>query len=122
MGNDPDKIARMAKINQFHVSLFAYFLGRLKATREGDGSLLDHSLVLYGSGMGTPNVHDHTNLPILVAGGAAGRMKGGRHIKYEQPAPWRTCPDTAGQSRGPRGPCSPTATAEIDGLFEPLPM
>jgi hypothetical protein len=86
-GNDPDKIARMAKINQFHVSLFAYFLERLKATREGDGSLLDHSLVLYGSGMGNPNVHDHTNLPIIVAGGAAGKMKGGRHIKYDQPTP-----------------------------------
>jgi hypothetical protein len=86
-GNDPDKIARMAKINQFHVSLFAYYLERLKATREGDGSLLDHSLVLYGSGMGNPNVHDHTNLPIIVAGGAAGNMKGGRHIKYDQPTP-----------------------------------
>ena len=86
-GNDPDKIARMAKINQFHVSLFAYFLERLKATPEGDGSLLDHSLVLYGSGMGNPNVHDHTNLPIIVAGGAAGRMKGGRHIKYDKPTP-----------------------------------
>ena len=89
-GNDPDKIARMAKINQFHVSLFAYFLERLKATREGDGSLLDHSLVLYGSGMGNPNVHDHTNLPIIVAGGAAGNMKGGRHIGMTSPLRWRT--------------------------------
>src|SRR5207247_2227865 len=86
-GNDPEKIARMAKINQFHVSLFAYFLERLKATREGDGSLLDHSLLLYGSGMGNPNVHDHVNLPIVVAGGAAGRMKGARHIKYAEPVP-----------------------------------
>src|SRR5256886_13089495 len=66
-GNDPDKIARMAKINQFHVSLFAEFLGKLKATPEGNGTLLDHSLYLYGSGIGNPNVHDHTNLPILVA-------------------------------------------------------
>ena len=70
-GNDPAKIARMAKINAFHVSLFAEFLAKLKATPEGDGTLLDHSLYLYGSGMGNPNVHDHTNLPILVAGGAA---------------------------------------------------
>ena len=67
----------MAKINAFHVSLFAYFLEKLKATPEGDGSLLDHGLFLYGSGMGNPNVHDHVNLPILVAGGAAGRVKGG---------------------------------------------
>jgi Protein of unknown function (DUF1552) len=85
-GNDPDKIARMAKINAFHVSLFAYFLEKLKATPEGDGTLLDHSLYLYGSGMGNPNVHDHVNLPILVAGGA-GKVKGGRHIKYPEPTP-----------------------------------
>ena len=85
-GNDPDKIARMAKINAFHVSLFAYFLEKLKSTPEGDGSLLDHSLYLYGSGMGNPNVHDHVNLPILVAGGT-GRIAGGRHIKYAEPKP-----------------------------------
>ena len=86
-GNDPAKVARMAKINAFHVSLFAYFLEKLKSTPEGDGSLLDHSLYLYGSGMGNPNVHDHVNLPILVAGGGAGRLKGGRHIKYAEPTP-----------------------------------
>ena len=86
-GNDPDKIARMAKINAFHVSLFAYFLEKLKSTPEGNGSLLDHALYLYGSGMGNPNVHDHVNLPILVAGGSAGRVKGGRHIKYAEPTP-----------------------------------
>ena len=86
-GNDPDKIARMAKINAFHVSLFAYYLEKLKATPEGDGTLLDHSLILYGSGMGNPNIHDHTNLPILVAGGGAGGMKGGRHLRYEEPTP-----------------------------------
>jgi hypothetical protein len=86
-GNDPEKIARMAKINAFHVSLFAYFLEKLKSTPEGEGSLLDHVLYLYGSGMGNPNVHDHVNLPILVAGGGAGRVKGGRHIKYAEPTP-----------------------------------
>ena len=77
-GNDPEKIAKVAKINQFHVSLFAEFLKKMAATPEGDGSLLDHSLYLYGSGMGNPNVHDHQNLPIIVAGGAAGNMRGGR--------------------------------------------
>ena len=86
-GNDPDKIARMAKINEFHVSLFAEFLEKLKNTKEGDGSLLDHSLFLYGSGIGNPNLHDHTKLPIIVAGGAAGNMKGGRHIKFDKPTP-----------------------------------
>ncbi len=86
-GNDPEKVARMAKINAFHVSLFAYFLEKLKATPEGNGTLLDHALYLYGSGMGNPNIHDHVNLPILVAGGAAGRHKGARHIKYAEPTP-----------------------------------
>ena len=86
-GNDPEKIAKVAKINHFHVSLFAEFLQKLKQTPEGNGSLLDHSLYLYGSGMGNPNVHDHTNLPIIVAGGAAGNMRGGRHIQYETPTP-----------------------------------
>src|SRR5204862_2213887 len=86
-GNDPDKIARMAKINAFHVSLFSYYLERLKATPDGEGSLLDHTMVLYGSGIGNPNIHDHTNLPILVAGGAAGGMKGDRHIKFDKPTP-----------------------------------
>src|SRR4029434_2821700 len=84
-GNDPEKIAKVAKINAFHVSLFAYFLEKLKSTPEGEGSLLEHSFYLYGSGMGNPNVHDHVNLPILVAGGGAG--KGGRHIKYAEPTP-----------------------------------
>jgi uncharacterized protein DUF1552 len=86
-GNNPDKIARMAKINTFHVSLLAYYLEKLRSTPDGGGTLLDHSVVLYGSGMGNPNVHDHVNLPIIVAGGGAGRMKGGRHITYAEPTP-----------------------------------
>ncbi len=86
-GNDPQKIARMAKINAFHVSLFAYFLEKLKSTPEADGSLLDHSLYLYGSGMGDPNVHNHVNLPILVAGGGVHGLKGARHVKYAEPTP-----------------------------------
>ena len=86
-GNDPDKIARMAKINQFHVSLFSEYVQKLKATPDGDGSLLDSTLLLYGSGIGNPNIHDHTNLPTLVAGGAATGMRGNRHIRYHQPTP-----------------------------------
>jgi Protein of unknown function (DUF1552) len=86
-GNDPAKVEKIARINRFHVSLFTEYLAKLRATREGDGTLLDHSLLLYGSGMGNPNVHDHDNLPILVAGGAAGRMKGGRHIRLAKPTP-----------------------------------
>ena len=83
-GGDPEKLAKIAKINTFHVSLFAEFLQKLKATPEGDGTLLDNTVYLYGSGMGNSSLHDHVNLPILVAGGAATGMKGGRHIRYEQ--------------------------------------
>jgi hypothetical protein len=81
--NDPVKMEKLAKINQYHVSLFAYFLNKLQSTKEGDGNLLDHSLFLYGSGMGNPDVHDHIDLPIVVVGGAAG----GRHIRYQEPRP-----------------------------------
>ncbi|MEM8955378.1 MAG: DUF1552 domain-containing protein [Verrucomicrobiota bacterium] len=86
-GNDPDKIERMSKINAFHVSLFGEYLEKLSVTPEGDGSLLDRSLILYGSGMGNPNLHDHTNLPVLVAGGGAYGIRGNRHIRYEEPVP-----------------------------------
>jgi hypothetical protein len=86
-GNDPAKVERMSKINAFHVSLFAEFLKKLDATPEGDGSLLDGSLYLYGSGMGNPNKHDHSNLPVIVAGGGSAGVKGGRHLKFEKPTP-----------------------------------
>jgi hypothetical protein len=80
--NDPEKLSKLAKINAYHVSLFAYFVGKLKSTPDGDGTLLDHTTYLLGSGMGNPDVHDHTNLPAVVAGG-----KGGRHIRYSKPVP-----------------------------------
>jgi hypothetical protein len=119
-GNDPEKIARMAKINQFHVSLFAEFLGKLKSTPEGNGSLLDHSLYLYGSGMGNPNVHDHRNLPILVAGGAAGGMKGGRHIKFEKPTPLANLHLTLLDKVGVRLDSFADSQGKVDELFGPL--
>jgi len=83
-GGDPEKIAKIAKINTFHVSLFSDFLQKMKSTSDGEGSLLDHTVYLYGSGMGNPSVHDHENLPILVAGGAAAGLRGGRHIHFEK--------------------------------------
>jgi hypothetical protein len=78
--NVEENKARFAVLNRYHVGLLAYFLGKLKATPDGDGSLLDHSMVLYGSGLSDGNQHNHTDLPIVVAGGASGRLKGGRHI------------------------------------------
>jgi hypothetical protein len=85
--NDPEKLAKLAKINAHHVSLFAYLVERLRATPDGDGSLLDHSIYLLGSGMGNPDIHNHTNLPIVLAGGRTAGIKGARHIKYEQATP-----------------------------------
>ncbi len=121
-GNDPAKIARLSKINAFHVSLFAYYLGRLRATADGDGSLLDHCLILYGSGIGNPNVHDHTNLPILVAGGAGSGsgMTGGRHIRYDTPVPLANLHLTLLQKAGVRIETFADSKGTIDGLFRPL--
>jgi hypothetical protein len=119
-GNDPAKIAKVAKINQFHVSLFAEFLQKMAATPEGDGSLLDHSLYLYGSGMGNPNVHDHQNLPILVAGGAAGKMRGGRHIRFDKPTPLANLHLTLLNKVGVPMESFADSRGQIDELFEPL--
>ncbi|MGI9469261.1 MAG: DUF1552 domain-containing protein [Rubripirellula sp.] len=86
-GNNPQKIERLAKINRFHVSLFAYLLTRLAATDERSTPLLDSTVCLLGSGMGNPNVHDHTNLPTIVAGGNAAGFNGGTHIEYPKHTP-----------------------------------
>jgi len=119
-GNDPEKLAKVARINQFHVSLFAEFLQKLQSTAEGDGSLLDHVLYLYGSGMGNPNLHDHTNLPIIVAGGAAGKMRGGRHLRYSQPTPLANLHLTLLDKVGVPVESFADSDGTVDGLFEPL--
>lgn len=119
-GNDPDKIARMAKINAFHVSLFSYYLEKLKATKDGDGTLLDHSLILYGSGIGNPNVHDHTNLPVLVAGGAALGMKGGRHIRYNEPVPLANLHLTLMDKVGVKIDSFADSSGKVTELFTPV--
>jgi hypothetical protein len=119
-GGDPAKIAQVAKINRFHVSLFAEFLEKLQSTPEGNGSLLDHSLYLYGSGMGDPNVHSHTNLPIIVAGGAAGRMRGGRHVTYPAGTPLANLHLTLLDKVGVQLDSFADSSGKLDDLFEPL--
>ncbi|HKQ37253.1 MAG TPA: DUF1552 domain-containing protein, partial [Verrucomicrobiae bacterium] len=121
-GNDPEKIARMAKINQFHVSLFSEYLQKLKATSDGEGTLLDHSLILYGSGIGNPNIHDHTNLPIIVAGGSATGLKGNRHIKYGEHTPLANLHLTLLDKVGVHMDKFADSTGKVDDLFEPLPV
>ena len=85
--NNAARLEALARINTYHVTFLAYLLERLKNAPDGDGSLLDHSLILYGGAMSNSNVHNHSPLPVLVAGGAAGRMKGGRHLKYPENTP-----------------------------------
>ena len=120
-GNDPQKVAKIGKINLFHVSLFASFLEQLAAVPDGDGTLLDHSLYLYGSGMGNPNVHDHVNLPIVVAGGGAGKARGGRHIKYAEPTPLANLHLTLLDSAGVRLDSFADSTGKID-MFNPVAL
>jgi hypothetical protein len=78
--DDPTRMARYSKINAYHVMIAAYFLDKLRSTVEGDATLLDNSLVMYGSPMGNSNAHDHIALPVFIAGGGAGRYQGNRHI------------------------------------------
>jgi hypothetical protein len=77
---------KVATINAYQVSKFAYLLDRMSATPDGDGTLLDHATLIYGTGMGDCNAHDPRNIPILLAGGGAG-LKGGRHIRYPKETP-----------------------------------
>ena len=85
--NVPDNIVKLAQLNQYHVRTFGYLLDKLRKTPDGDGNLLDHSVLLYGSGMSNSNQHDHDPLPVLVAGGAAGRLQGGRHLRVGDDVP-----------------------------------
>ena len=117
-GNNPEKLLTIAKINTFHVSLFSDFLQRMKDTPDGDGSLLDHSLYLYGSGMGNPSLHDHEDLPIVVAGGAATGLKGGRHIRSEKGTPLANLHVTLLDRVGVHLDSFKDSTGRVEDLFE----
>ncbi len=86
-GNDAGKQAKISKINQFHVSLLGHFLDRLQSITEGSGTLLDQSLIVYGSGIGDGNRHNHDDLPIVTFGRAGGKVAPGRHIRYPKETP-----------------------------------
>jgi hypothetical protein len=81
-GEDPRRILDLAKINQYHVKMVAHLADRLAKVQDGDGTLLDHSMILYGSNMGNSNQHVHHDVPHVLVGGAAGKLKGGRHLAY----------------------------------------
>jgi hypothetical protein len=86
-GNSPEKRERLANVQAYNTRLFAKFVGKLGSTPDGDGSLLDHSLIVYGSNMSNSNLHDHSNLPIALVGGACGKLTGARHVRCPEHTP-----------------------------------
>ena len=84
---DPERLAKLAKIDLFNLTQFTYFLEKMRATPDGDGSLLDHSMIIYGAGMSDSNAHDPRNLPIVLVGGGCGKLKGGRHLQFAKDTP-----------------------------------
>ena len=84
---DAEKISKVIRINKHHVSMFGYMLDRMRSIRDGDGTLLDHSMLVYGSSISDGNQHLHHDLPIVLAGGGAGRIKGGRHLRFPRETP-----------------------------------
>ena len=84
---EAEKIAKVEKINAYHVTHFAYLLNKMRSTADGDGTLLDHATLLYGTGMGECNAHDPRNIPLIIAGSGAGTLKGGRHIRHPKETP-----------------------------------
>jgi hypothetical protein len=99
-GENPDNIAEFAKLNRYHVSMVPYFLDKLKRTPDGDGSLLDHSIVVYGSPMGDSNVHEHKRLPLFIAGHGNGTLKGNNHLRCAQGTPMANVLLTLGNKLG----------------------
>ncbi|MCG8412606.1 MAG: DUF1552 domain-containing protein, partial [Pseudomonadales bacterium] len=85
--DDPVLYEKVTKINEFHTSLFAYYLDKLDATNDGEGSLLDNTLLLYGAGMSDSNQHSNAALPLVLFGGGAGSIKGGRHLSFQAGTP-----------------------------------
>jgi hypothetical protein len=118
--NNPDRLEKLAKVNVYHMELFTEFLQKLQAARDGDGSLLDHSLLLYGGGISDGDTHSHLNLPIVLLGGSAGHLRGGRHLKFPSGTPMSNLlvsvldkvgarPERFGDSNG---------TIQLDGLSD----
>ena len=120
--NKPEQMEKLAKINTYHMSLYAYFLEKLRTTPDGDGSLLDHGIYMLGSGMGNPDVHDHRNLPALVAGGGNGKLKGGRHIRYAERTPMANLHLTLLDKVGVKLDSFGDSAGKIPELMEPISL
>ncbi len=115
-GNDPTKQAKIAKINRFHTKQLAYLLGRLKSIKEGDATLLDRSMVVYGGCIGDGNRHDHNNLPILLAGRGGGTLQPGHHRQYEPKTPLNNLFTSLLERMGVKSAGLPEATGGLEGI------
>ena len=114
--NDPEKIAKTQKIDEHHVRSFAYLIKRLDETKDGDGTLLDHSMVLYGSSIRDGNVHDHHDLPLVLAGGKGAGVQSGRHIRYKPETPMNNLLLTLLDKSGVPGETLGDSTGRVDQL------
>ena len=117
-GLDPQKLGALSKINLYHVTLFARFLEKLRAAPEGDGNILDNSMIVYGSGLSDGDQHSHVDLPTVVVGSGGGRLKGGRHLRYPAYTPqnnlWISLLEKAGVPMEKYG--DSTGRIELDAL------
>jgi hypothetical protein len=114
--DNPAQIAKYARLNTYQTELFSWFLDKLQSTPEGDGTLLDHSLFLYGAGLSNPNLHAHYDLPLAVVGGAAGRLQGGRHLVYRAETPMTNLLLSLLDKAGARTESLGDSTGRLDGL------
>jgi hypothetical protein len=114
--NDPEKIAKTQKIDEHHVKSFAYLVKRLNETQDGDGTLLDHTLLLYGSSIRDGNVHDHHDLPLVLVGGKSANIKGGRHLRYKPETPMTNLLLTMLDKSGVRTDSLGDSTGTVDQL------
>ncbi len=112
-GSTPSKILEYAKLNVYHMSLFPYFLEKMRSTPDGDGNLLDHSLILWGSPMGDSNVHAHKRLPVLLVGHANGKIKGNLHLKCKDETPYANVLLTMLHTLGVDQPSIGDSTGEV---------
>jgi hypothetical protein len=117
-GNRAELLSKLTKINSFHAQLFAEFVGKLKATPDGDGTLLDHSMLLYGSGLSDSNRHLHENLPIALFGKGDGSIRSGRHVIFDKPTPMTNLYLTMLDKMGVRADAIGDSTGTIDNLSE----
>ena len=116
--DNPAQLAKYAKLNTYQTELFRWFLEKLQSTPDGDGTLLDHSLFLYGASLSNPNLHAHYDLPLAVVGGGAGRLKGGRHLVYRAETPMTNLLLTLLDKAGVRAETLGDSTGRLEGLSE----